>query len=44
VERVRGAGNATTFWVVEAVPTPIRIVQHDDDGTFELQLVDYQEA
>jgi len=44
VERVRGAGNATTFWVVEAVPTPIRILQHDDDGTFELQLIDYQEV
>lgn len=44
VERVRGGGDATTFWVVEAVPTPIRILQHDDDGTFELQLIDYQEA
>jgi len=44
VERVRGGGEATTFWVVEAVPTPIRIVQHDDDGVIELQLIDYQEA
>ncbi|KGQ17753.1 DUF3144 domain containing protein [Lysobacter dokdonensis DS-58] len=42
VERVRGGGNATTFWVVESVPTPIRIVQHDDDGQIELQLVAYQ--
>ena len=42
VERVRGGGDATTFWVVESVPTPIRIVQHDDDGDIELQLVEYQ--
>ena len=34
-----------TFWVVEAVPTPIRILQRDDDGdTLELRLIDYQEA
>ncbi|MCC8363957.1 DUF3108 domain-containing protein [Lysobacter sp. A6] len=44
VERVRGGNNGTTFWVVEAVPTPIRIVQHDDEDTYELQLIDYQEA
>jgi len=42
VDRVRGGGNATTFWVVESVPTPVRIVQHDDDGDLELQLVAYQ--
>jgi hypothetical protein len=42
VDRVRGGGNATTFWVVESVPTPIRIVQHDDDGDLELQLVAYE--
>ena len=45
VERVRGGSDATTFWVVEAVPTPIRILQRDDDGdTLELRLIDYQEA
>jgi hypothetical protein len=44
VERVRGGNNGTTFWVVEAVPTPIRIVQRDDEDTYELQLIDYQEA
>jgi hypothetical protein len=42
VDRVRGGGNTTTFWVVESVPTPIRILQHDDDGDLELQLVEYQ--
>jgi hypothetical protein len=44
VERVRGGGDAMTFWVVDSVPTPIRIVQHDDDGDIELQLTEYQEA
>ena len=44
VDRVRGGGDSTTFWVVEAVPTPIRIVQVDDEDTYELQLIDYQEA
>ena len=42
VDRVRGGGDATTFWVVESVPTPIRIVRHDDDGDLELKLVEYQ--
>ena len=33
VDRVRAGGEeATTFWVVESVPTPIRILQRDDDG------------
>jgi hypothetical protein len=46
VDRLRASGEeATTFWVVEAVPTPIRILQRDDDGELlELRLIDYQEA
>ena len=45
VDRVRSGDETTTFWVVEAVPTPIRILQRDDDGeTLELRLIDYQEV
>ena len=46
VDRLRASGEeGTTFWVVEAVPTPIRILQRDDDGELlELRLIDYQEA
>ena len=46
VDRLRASGEeATTLWVVEAVPTPIRILQRDDDGgLLELRLIDYQEA
>jgi hypothetical protein len=46
VDRLRASGEeATTFWVVEAVPTPIRILQRDDDGELlELRLIDYQEV
>jgi hypothetical protein len=45
VDRVRAGVETTTFWVVEAVPTPIRILQRDDEGeTLELRLIDYQEA
>ena len=46
VDRLRASGEeATTFWVVESVPTPIRILQRDDDGELlELRLIDYQEV
>lgn len=44
VERVHGTGVGMTFWVVESVPTPIRIVRHDDeDGDIELRLIAYEE-
>ena len=44
VDRVRGGGEATTLWVVEGVPSPIRILQQDDDGAIDLRLVDYKES
>ena len=45
VDRVRNGPETTTFWVVEAVPTPVRILQRDDEGeTLELRLIDYREV
>jgi hypothetical protein len=44
VDRVRAGGEATTLWVVEGVPSPIRILQQDDDGAIDLRLVDYRES
>ena len=45
VDRVRAGPETTTFWVVEAVPTPVRILQRDDEGeTLELRLIDYREV
>jgi len=44
VDRVRAGGEATTLWVVEGVPSPIRILQQDDDGAIDLRLVDYKES
>ena len=45
VDRVRAGGETTTLWVVEGVPTPIRILQREDDGSaVDLRLIDYKEA
>lgn len=42
VSRVNGGGNETTLWVVEGVPTPIRILQRENgEDAFDLRLVDY---
>lgn len=46
VSRVQGGGNdETVLWVVDGVPTPVRILQRDNgEDTFDLRLVDYKGA
>ena len=46
VSRVQGAGNdETVVWVVDGVPTPVRVLQRDDgEDTYDLRLVDYKGA
>lgn len=45
VDRVNAGGNETILWVVEGVPTPIRILQREDGvDAFDLRLVDYTGA
>ncbi|WP_342315936.1 DUF3108 domain-containing protein [Lysobacter sp. FW306-1B-D06B] len=46
VSRVQGGGNdETVLWVVEGVPTPVRILQRENgEDTFDLRLVDYKGA
>lgn len=44
VSRVQDASqDETILWVVDGVPTPVRILQRDDgEDTFDLRLVDYK--
>lgn len=44
VSRVQGAGNdETVVWVVDGVPTPVRVLQRDNgEDTYDLRLVDYK--
>jgi hypothetical protein len=46
VNRVQGSGNdETVVWVVDGVPTPVRILQRDNgEDTYDLRLVDYKGA
>jgi len=46
VSRVQGSGkDETVVWVVEGVPTPVRILQRENGAdTFDLRLVDYKGA
>lgn len=45
VDRVNAGGNETILWVVEGVPTPIRILQREGGvDAFDLRLVDYTGA
>lgn len=46
VSRVQaGGGNETILWVVEGVPTPIRILQREDgEDALDLRLIDYSGA
>ena len=46
VSRVQGSGKEeTVVWVVEGVPTPVRILQRENgEDTFDLRLVDYKGA
>ena len=40
-----GGNDETVVWVVEGVPTPVRILQRDDGkDTYDLRLVDYKGA
>ncbi len=44
VERVQG-NEETVVWVVDGVPTPVRILQRENgEDTFDLRLVDYKGA
>jgi len=43
VNRVQGGPEETAIWVVDGVPTPIRMLQRDDgQDTYDLRLVDYK--
>lgn len=46
VSRVQGAGtDETVVWVVDDVPTPVRILQRDNgEDTYDLRLIDYKGA
>ncbi|MDI9240615.1 DUF3108 domain-containing protein [Lysobacter sp. LF1] len=46
VSRVQGSGtDETVVWVVEGVPTPVRILQRENgEDTYDLRLVDYKGA
>jgi hypothetical protein len=46
VSRVQGSGDdETVLWVVEGVPTPVRILQRENGAdTFDLRLIDYKGA
>lgn len=42
VQRVQNDGDSTVIWVANGVPTPIRLLQQDADGTqTDLQLIEY---
>lgn len=43
VDRVQTGGDATSIWVSEGVPTPIRILQSDNgEDTYDLRLTEYK--
>lgn len=43
VTRVQDDAEKTAIWVVEGVPTPVRILQHDDgEDTYDLRLIEYR--
>ena len=43
VTRVQGDGEETVIWVVDGVPTPIRMLQRENGvDTYDLRLVDYK--
>ena len=43
VERSNGGNDQTVVWVVEGVPTPVRILQREDgEDLFDLRLIAYQ--
>ncbi len=46
VSRVQGSGDdETVLWIVEGVPTPVRILQRENGAdTFDLRLTDYKGA
>ena len=45
VSRVHAGGDETILWVVEGVPTPVRILQREGgEDAFDLQLIDYTGA
>lgn len=43
VDRVQTGGDATSIWVAEGVPTPIRILQSENgEDTYDLRLTEYK--
>ncbi|MFC3816851.1 DUF3108 domain-containing protein [Lysobacter sp. GCM10012299] len=45
VQRVQAGNEETVVWVVDGVPTPVRILQRENgEDTFDLRLVDYKGA
>lgn len=43
VSRVNGGNDETIFWVVDGVPTPVRMLQREDGGDgIDLRLTEYQ--
>jgi len=43
VTRVQSGNEETVIWVVDGVPTPIRMLQREDGvDTYDLRLVDYK--
>lgn len=43
VSRIEDDKDEMIIWVASGVPTPIRILQRDDDGTIDLRLIEYRE-
>jgi len=45
VDRLQAAGEQTSIWVADGVPTPIRILQRDNgEDTYDLRLIEYKGA
>ena len=45
VERTNGGNDETILWVVDGVPTPVRILQRDNgEDAIDLRLIEYQGA
>jgi len=45
VSRVHGGSDETMIWVVDGVPTPIRLLQRENgEDTYDLRLIDYKGA
>lgn len=42
VSRIGDDGDEMIVWVADGVPTPIRILQRDDDGNIDLRLIEYR--